>query len=58
MKKILTILCAVLLAAVFLTACAGGGRDKHEKDLLLYLKFDEGQGLTVTDASGRDLNIL
>lgn len=52
MKKILTILCAVLLAAVFMTACAGGDRDRHEKDLLLYLKLDEGKGLTVKDASG------
>ena len=53
MKKILTILCTVLLAAVFLTACAGGGGDKHQKDLLLYLKFDEGKGLTVSDAAGK-----
>lgn len=53
MKKILTVLCTLLLAAVILTACAGGGRDKHEKDLLLYLKFDEGKGLTVTDAAGK-----
>ena len=53
MKKILTVLCTLLLAAVILTACAGGGKDKHEKDLLLYLKFDEGKGLTVTDAAGK-----
>ncbi|MBQ6235331.1 MAG: GH32 C-terminal domain-containing protein [Clostridia bacterium] len=53
MKKFLTILCAILLAAVTLTACAGGGKDKHQKDLLLYLTFDEGKGLTVKDAAGK-----
>lgn len=53
MKKFLTILCTILLAAVILTACAGGGRDKHQKDLLLHLTFDEGKGLTVKDAAGK-----
>lgn len=49
MKKILCILCAVLGLAVLLTACS---KKKEEKNLLLYLKFDEGKGLTVKDDSG------
>ncbi len=49
MKKILCILCAVLGLAVLLTACS---KEKEEKNLLLYLKFDEGKGLTVKDDSG------
>ena len=49
MKKLLIALCTVLLAAVVLTACGTGG---SEKGLLLYLKFDEGKGLTVKDSSG------
>ena len=49
MKKILSVLTLLLLLAVLVTACS---RDEHDKDLLLHLKFDEGQGTTVRDASG------
>ena len=49
MKKRLILLCALLLLAATFAAC--GGADKHEKDLLLYLKLDEGKGLTVSDAA-------
>ncbi len=56
MKKILIVLTAALLMAVSMTACRGGG---HKKDLLMHLKFDEGQGLTVKDTAGKlpDVNM-
>ena len=47
MKKLAIVL---LLACLLMTLVACSG-DSHKKDLLLYLKFDEGQGLTVKDAS-------
>lgn len=40
-----------LWAALCLTAC--GGKDSHSKDLLAHLTFDEGSGLTVSDAAGK-----
>lgn len=55
MKKKILILA---LAAVILVLAAAaaflifGNADPHQKDLMLYLPFDEGTGLTVTDASG------
>lgn len=48
MKKY-AIVCLLLCLLFALTACNG---DAHSKDLLLHLKFDEGSGLTVKDASG------
>ena len=53
MKKKLFILAAIALiaavAAVFLLLRSG---DPHKKDLILHLPFNEGKGVTVTDASG------
>lgn len=50
MKKTI---CLLLCAAMLLALVACGGADSHKKDLLLYLKFDEGKGLTVKDAAGK-----
>ena len=53
MKKKVSMIAAFVMAvvlAVTLTACGGG--DAHSKDLLLHLTFDEGNGVTVKDASG------
>ncbi|MCD7755319.1 MAG: GH32 C-terminal domain-containing protein [Firmicutes bacterium] len=57
MKKKRIVILAVVAALVLCAAGAAawfllGGRDAHSKDLLLYLTFDEGEGLTVSDASG------
>ena len=52
MKKKVSMIAALVIAlvlAVTLTACGG---DAHKKDLLLHLTFDEGNGVTVKDASG------
>ena len=52
MKKKVSMIAALVIAialAVTLTACGG---DTHSKDLLLHLTFDEGNGVTVKDASG------
>ncbi len=53
MKKAKTILSVLLLMALALSLAACGGADSHQKDLLLHLKFDEGQGLTVKDSAGK-----
>ena len=52
MKKKVSMIAALVIALVLaatLTACGG---DAHKKDLLLHLTFDEGNGVTVKDASG------
>ena len=49
MKKFSTLAAVVLALLVVLSACSGNA---HKKDLLLYLKFDEGSGITVKDSSG------
>ena len=50
----------VLLLVLTLGLSACGGSDSHKKDLMLYLRFDEGKGLTVKDSAGQfpdaDLN--
>lgn len=47
-KVIITALILTFLLATMLTGCG----EAHKKDLMLYLKFDEGSGLTVKDSSG------
>lgn len=47
-KVIITTFILALLLAGMLTGCG----DAHSKALMLYLKFDEGKGLMVKDASG------
>lgn len=47
-KVIIAAFILTLLLAAMLTGCG----DSHSKDLLMYLKFDEGSGLVVRDASG------
>ncbi|MCM1120223.1 MAG: GH32 C-terminal domain-containing protein [bacterium] len=47
-KGIILATILTLLSATMLIGCG----DAHNKDLLIYLKFDEGKGLTVKDASG------
>lgn len=49
MKKIMQI-SFVVLSLFLLVACKG--LNKNEKDLMLHLKFDEGSGTKVADASG------
>lgn len=44
---------ALLMLFLMIFAAACGKSDAHGKDLLLYLTFDEGKGLTVKDASGK-----
>ena len=52
-KKILIItLVVVILAAGVAAFLIFGNADPHRDDLMLYLPFDEGKGITVTDASG------
>ncbi len=51
MKKRKAIVTAFILAFL-LTATLTGCGDSHSKDLLMYLKLDEGSGLVVKDASG------
>lgn len=57
-KKRIALLLATAAAGVVLAGCGSSA----EKDLLLHLTFDEGQGTTVTDASGHlpdaELNYL
>ena len=50
-KKVSMIATLVIVIALAVTLAACGG-DAHSKDLLLHLTFDEGNGLTVKDASG------
>lgn len=45
MRRMCTLLMMLLLLTALLAGCGG------ERDLLLYLTFDEGSGTTVTDAS-------
>lgn len=47
-KAIIEVFILTFLLAAMLTGCG----DAHSKDLMLYLKFDEGSGLAVKDASG------
>ncbi len=52
-KQWLSLLLLVCLA-LSLAACGGGGASEPHKDaLLLHLRFDEGQGLTVKDSAGK-----
>lgn len=55
MKKTILLIAAVIL--VLAVAAAGiifltGNRDPHADELMMYLSFNEGQGLTVSDESG------
>lgn len=43
---------AALILTLLLAAMSAGCGDAHSKDLMLYLKFDEGSGILVKDASG------
>ena len=43
---------AALILTLLLAAMSAGCGDANSKDLMLYLKFDEGSGLLVKDASG------
>lgn len=47
-KAVITAFILTFLLAAMLTGCG----EAHKKDLLLYLKFDEGSGLVVKDSSG------
>lgn len=47
-KVIISAFILTFLLAAMLTGCG----EAHKKDLLLYLKFDEGSGLVVRDSSG------
>lgn len=47
-KAIITTFILTFLLAAMLAGCG----DAHSKDLMLYLKFDEGSGLLVKDSSG------
>ncbi len=50
--KLRKLIALLLSAGVLLSILAGcGTSDRHSKDLLLYLTFDEGSGTTVSDAS-------
>ena len=49
LSMIVTVVMAVILM-LGLTAC--GNQDAHKKDLMMYLAFDEGSGVTVKDSSG------
>ena len=53
MKKNVLIIAAIALIAVAAAAFfLLRGADPHKKDLILYLPFNEGKGVTVTDQSG------
>ena len=52
MKKKVSMIAALLLAAFMVMALTACGSDAHKKDLMLHLTFDEGSGVTVKDASG------
>ena len=51
-KPILIIAAVVVIAAAVVALLLLGGSDPHRDDLMLHLKLDEGEGLTVADASG------
>lgn len=50
-KPILITAAVLILAAAIAVFLLMGNSDPHKSDLLLYLKLDEGKGLTVTDSS-------
>ncbi len=52
MVKKTSVLLTFLLVIILSALVTGCSQDSHKKDLLLYLPFDEGEGLTVKDASG------
>lgn len=52
MKKLAMIVAVVMTAVLLLGLTACGNQDAHKKDLMLYLAFDEGSGVTVKDSSG------
>ncbi len=52
MKKKVSMIAALLAAAVMAVVLTACGSDAHKKDLMLHLTFDEGSGVTVKDASG------
>ena len=58
MKKKILIITALVLVAVAAAFLIFGNGDPHKKDLILYLPFDEGKGITVTDKSGILHNLL
>ena len=52
MKKRVSMIAAAFLAVVLAMTLATCGSDTHKNDLMLHLSFDEGNGVTVKDASG------
>lgn len=52
MKKRVSMIAAAFLAVVLAMTLAACGSDTHKNDLMLHLSFDEGNGVTVKDASG------
>ena len=52
MKKLAMIVTVVMAVVLLLGLTACGSQDAHKKDLMLYLAFDEGSGVTVKDSSG------
>ena len=51
-KLLIIVLAAVILAAGVAAFLLFGNADPHKDELILYLPFDEGKGVTVADASG------
>lgn len=52
MKKRVSMIAAAFLVVVLTMTLAACGSDTHKNDLMLHLSFDEGNGVTVKDASG------
>lgn len=52
MKKRVSMIAAAFLVVVLAVTLAACGSDTHKNDLMLHLSFDEGDGVTVKDASG------
>ena len=52
MKNKILIIAGIVLIVVAATVLFLLNRDPHSKDLILYLPFNEGKGVTVTDKSG------
>lgn len=52
MKKRVSMIASAFLVVVLAMTLAACGSDTHKNDLMLHLSFDEGNGVTVKDASG------
>lgn len=52
MKKRVSMIASAFLVVVLAVTLAACGSDTHKNDLMLHLSFDEGDGVTVKDASG------